>query len=256
MFLSPMDGVGFGAGGSGLTEFPNLTDLHWRHVAEAANMSLSGSLVNTWYDTGDENGLAGTGEADIVGSGDTRPTFGAATGPNGTGSVLFDNDVMSINNMSTGLAQPYHFFWIMKQVSYTTYERLASYKTSGSANGNIGHQYGSSPGIEGRFGNPSGVGNKISEATLGTWVLYEVFANNSTSSYDRVNNGTKSTGINSGSSGPFIRFVMCGDDNMSDLPSHFDVAEAVHCGGGSEVTGDDHAQLMQYFRDRYGLTIS
>jgi len=46
---------------------------------------------------------------------------------------------------------------------------------------------------------------------------------------------------------------MCGDDDMSNLPGNFDIAEAVHCGGGSEVTGADHTQLMAYFSDRYGL---
>jgi hypothetical protein len=253
MFLSPMDGVGFGVGGSG-SAFPNLTDLHWRHVAEAANMSLTGSLVDAWNDTGDEDGLAGTGEANLTGSGDTRPNFGAATGPNGTGSVLFDDDIMSIDSMSTGLSQPYHFFWICKQVSWTQYERLASYKIDGSANGNIGHQVTSSPILEARFGVNYGDRARIME--LGTWVLYEVYGSNTTGDYVRVNNGDKSTGVALGSTGPFIRFVMCGDDNMYSLPSHWDVAEAVHCGGGSEVTGDDHAQLMQYFRSRYGLTIS
>ena len=255
MFLSPMDGVGFGVGESG-SAFPNLTDLHWRHVANASNMSLTGSLVDVWNDTGDEDRLAGTGEANLTGSGDTRPNFSATTGPNGTGSVLFDNDLMSIDNMSTGLAQPYHFFWIMKQVSWTVYERLASYKVDGSASGNIGHQYSSSPGLEARFGVDYG---KISnDVPIGEWVLYEVFSNNTTGDYTRVNNGDKSTGVALGSSGPFIRFVMCGDDSMLDwyLTSHFDIAEAIHCGNGSEVTGDEHAQLMRYFRSRYGLAIS
>jgi len=239
---------------SGLTEFPNLDDLHWRHVAEAANMSLSGALVDTWNDTGDENGLQGTGEANLAGSGGTRPTFGATTGPNGTGSVLFNDDSMFIDSMSTGLAQPYHFFWICKQVGWTTYERLASYKIAGGANGNLGHQINSSPILEARFGVDYGV--QSSALALDTWALYEVFVSNTTGDYTRVNNGTKATGTALGGSGPFIRFVMCADDNTYSLPGNWDVAEAVHCGGGSEVTGDDHAQLMNYFSDRYGLSIS
>tara|TARA_Y100000296_G_scaffold51860_1_gene59405 strand:- start:527 stop:808 length:282 start_codon:yes stop_codon:yes gene_type:complete len=91
---------------------------------------------------------------------------------------------------------------------------------------------------------------------LGEWHLLEGWYGSEATDYLRVDNGAKSTGTDTGSQTNLTRLVFCGDDNMVSLPANWAIAEAVHCAGGSEVTGADHAQLMGYFRDRYAIDIA
>ena len=229
-----------GAAGVLPTEFPTLTDIKWRHRADTG---ITGDPVTAWTDM--------VGDADLTNTAG-NPDFQATGGPNGEPAVVFDGiaAIMAVDGV-TPIAAPYHFFYVAKQITWTSGELLASLKAASATH--FGRATGSSPSV-----NMRNVisGNDNSGMVLGEWHLLEGWYGSEITDYLRVDNGAKSTGTDTGSQTNLTRLVFCGDDNMVSLPANWAIAEAVHCAGGSEVTGADHAQLMGYFRDRYAIDIA
>jgi hypothetical protein len=229
----------------GLTEFPTLSNLQWRHRADT---NITGDpSVTVW---GDMEGGADLNVTDGAGSA-TSPQLGATSGPNGTPAVTFDgvNNVLAKTGITAVAGSTFHVFIVAKQISWTRYEPMMSYRASGYGM-TIGAQDNSSPEVT-MLTPWANYVHTISSMAIGEWHLYQALFINTSSSFAQLDNESKVSGTASGNVGDLITCVMCADDNPIYLRANMAIAE--HVMVNAEVSGDDLTQLMAYFNDRYAL---
>lgn len=199
---------------------------------------LSGASVAQWNDQ------SGNARNLTPGAAATRPTLTAGA-VNGHAAVTFDGADDYLSNAFGIIAQPFHVFWVGKQVSNTANEGIHGSATWGERSETI------QAGVHNIAQYAGGAGNKN---TNGGWIVgeYELVASlfSGVSSSIIVNNdATVASGENPGTNGHdgLILGALFGPINFGNVA----IAEFVIY--SKEVTGAELTVLRTYFNNRYGL---
>jgi uncharacterized protein YbjQ (UPF0145 family) len=196
-------------------------------VTDSSGVSLWGDPISGW---------------DLAES-TNKPTYVASGGPNDQPYVSYDSNSYTLYNSSVSVAAPCHIFFVLRQTGWV----LNAYIFRDSlSNPYVLQGPSSSPQIAHTAG--IGQGNDISP-TLDQWVLVESCFNGA-SSFQRVNNGTKSEASNVGSNA--LTGFRLGWQASGENAALVDYAEiAIY--GTAEVTGSSLTQNLAHFNDRYTL---
>lgn len=204
-------------------------------------VTSSGGVVDSWAD---QSGNAKT----LTGTGTGRPAIQAAA-LNGYDAFRFDGsndflDTGSFTALDTGAVSA---FCVLSQVSWTNNDYVY---TLNNGNQRQVRQLSSTPQLQ-ISGTSANVAN-VSPA-LGTFALLESGFLASTSTYQRLNNGSKSTGSNEGGPVNLDRVTIGATaGGGAGLFANVDIVELVVF--SDEITdAAELAGLQQYFNARYAL---
>lgn len=227
--------IGFGAGGETLIPFPTITSMQHRYVA---SLGVTGDPVTAWADQ--------IGSANLS-NGAGSPDFEATGGPNGGPCITFDgsNEELSVSGLST-VSQPYHYFMVCKQITWTANDYILSGNSSGFSFVRQKQSGGSQYDVEQGANVPAA--NTVDPGDT-DWHFYSSFFNGS-SSYQELD-GTKSGPSNCGS-GSFNGISVGG--GFGSNYANVSISEVLMA--DAEVTGTDLANLEAYIASNYGISFS
>ena len=203
-----------------------------------ADLGVSGSApVTAWADQ--------SGNSRNLSEATNGPTL-TASAVNGHPAMVFDGSNDKLATADFTLAMPYHWFIVMKNITWTDPE-YAMYGDNDAASN-------SPPAImqRGFSGQMNARANNVDTAsvTLGTTnygVIDAYFNTGSGVAFIRLNNGTPATGTFTAAS---MDGLVLGA-RFSDRFSNVGIAEAIIY--NAQITGADLTNLMAYFTSRYGV---
>jgi hypothetical protein len=241
MMLIPFTG-GFAGGDAGIApdEIATQTLLFWVKSDTGVTTETGGRVTN-WADQ------SGNGNDVSVGTGSSsRPTVSAAA-LNGYDSIVFDgsDDYLDSGTFTSLASGNIHCFWVGKQPTWTANEYCYAVNNT---NNRAVRQHTSTPQI--RLAGDSANVNEVSP-TLDTYFLVQSGFQAATTSFQVLDDGSKSTGATEGSAVNFDRVIF----GAAVSPTGFANVEFVEfVVFNSELTdATELAGLLQYFNNKYGF---